>query len=248
MIYGMVSGMAKWALGDRLTGAVSYRLRPSSGRAWGGTFNGQAWRCHLVSDVIQKMNPVAIVETGTYLGTTTEWLSSFQIPVWSCEASERNFGYARQRLSSILNVHLALDDSRAALRKFLDGPLNRDLNKPILFYLDAHWNEELPLEDEMEIIFNSCPHAIVIVDDFQVPDDPGYKFDDYGEGKALTGDYVAPCVERYNLMTMYPAVSSELETGAKRGCAVFATHEVGRSLVEAVGLLRQVDDTQRSER
>ena len=54
--------------------------------------NGQAWRCRLVAELILKLDPVALVETGTYLGTTTEWLSAFQLPVFTCEASAENFG------------------------------------------------------------------------------------------------------------------------------------------------------------
>jgi len=35
-----------------------------------------------------------------------------------------------------------------------------------------------------------------MIDDFQVPDDPGYAYDDYGPGKALTPDLVDPACRR----------------------------------------------------
>ena len=62
---------------------------------------------------------------------------------------------------------------------------------PTLFYLDAHWNDHLPLREEVELALKHFAKAVLIIDDFAVPDDPGYAFDDYGPGKALTLDYLA---------------------------------------------------------
>jgi hypothetical protein len=50
-------------------------------------------------------------------------------------------------------------------------------NDPTLFYLDAHWEEYLPLRDELQLIYNNFPRAVVLVDDFKVDDDLGYGFD-----------------------------------------------------------------------
>ena len=77
-------------------------------------------------------------------------------------------------------------DSRAALRQILNGPLAPMRDQPILFYLDAHWNVDLPLSEETDIIFSAAPRATVLIYDFQVPGDPGDGYDDYGSGKALT--------------------------------------------------------------
>lgn len=201
-------------------GAYRFRRYPMQGRAWGGPFNGQKWRCLMVAELTQKLDPIAFVETGTYLGTTTEWLSAFQRPVYSCEVRAENYGFASARLAMTGNVNLFRGDSRAALKAFLEGPLRSDTSKVILFYLDAHWYEDLPLNDEVRMIFEACPKAIVVIDDFKVPSDPGYSYDDYGKGKALTPDYLAEVSEEYCLILRYPTSSSSSETGAKRGCCV----------------------------
>ena len=59
-----------------------------------------------------------------------------------------------------------------------------------------------------------------MVDDFQVRDDPGYDYDDYGPGKALNAEYIATAVEAHDLAIFYPAASSQEETGLRRGCVV----------------------------
>jgi hypothetical protein len=190
--------------------------------------------------LILKTDPAAIVETGTYRGTTTEWLAAFQAPVYSCEASAENFGFSRARLGAIPNVHLLHMDSRAALRHILTGPLSLQWNQPILFYLDAHWHDDLPLADEIDIIFAAAPRAIVLVDDFQVPDDPGYAFDDYGPGKVLTPECIADSVARHSLAAYYPLTPSARETGAKRGCVALAKHATEGPSFDRISLLRQI--------
>jgi hypothetical protein len=237
-------GIGNWItrsiLGERRYGALTYRRYPALGRAWGGPMNGQAWRCRLVAELVLKLDPAAIVETGAYRGTTTEWLSAFQLPVYTCEASEENYGFSRSRLGAIPNVHLLCKDSRTALREILGGPLSNVADRQILFYLDAHWNDDLPLADEMDIIFSVTSRAAVLVDDFQVPDDPGYGYDDYGQGKALTQQYIADSARRHGLAAFYPTTSSTRETGAKRGCVLLVREQTLGALVGGVSLLRRL--------
>ena len=207
-------------LGQRRYGSLRYRRFPALGRAWGGPFNGQRWRCLLVAELIHKLQPKAIIETGTYLGTSTDWLAAFQIPIYTCEANPRNFGFSRARMFGMPMVNMTLADSRSAIRQFLAGPLAAQKDETLLFYLDAHWNDDLPLADEITLIYDACPKAVVLIDDFQVPGDPGYQYDDYGSGNALDAAYIAPLMAKYGLGVRYPVKASAEETGAKRGCAV----------------------------
>jgi predicted O-methyltransferase YrrM len=192
--------------------------------------NGQRWRCLMFAELVHKTAPKAIVETGTYLGTTTEWLAAFQLPVFTCEAHRENYGFAKARLQATPNVRVVQADSRAFLTRLLGSPLGAG---PNLFYLDAHWNADLPLAEELEIIFGRAPESVVVIDDFEVPGDPGYRFDDYGVGKALTAAYISGTAERFKLHAYYPTTPSSCETGAVRGCVVLA-----HSKLSGVSLLR----------
>ena len=201
-------------------GALLYRLNPAVGRSWGGPFNGQRYRCLLVADLIRWLSPKAIVETGTYRGSTTEWLAAFQVPVFSCELSQEHYAFARSRLAACKNVMLFKGDSRSALKTILRGHIDEKNGQPILVYLDAHWNDDLPLLEEIDYVYGRCPSSAVVIDDFEVGDDAGYGYDDYGGGKALTLEYLRPVLQKYDLSACYPATPSGPETGARGGCLV----------------------------
>ena len=153
-----------------MLGAIEYARYPDRAAAWGGPFNGQPFRQALFRALIRQLEPAAIVETGTYLGTTTEFLAETGLPVFTIEADPHRYGFARARLWRRRNVTLLHDDSRAALRTLFDGPLRGFANHILFFYLDAHWNDDLPLVEELDIVFVRCPKAVVMVDDFRVPE------------------------------------------------------------------------------
>jgi hypothetical protein len=217
-------------LGAEVVGAIEYLLRPDRRMAWGGAFNGQHTRQSLFHSLVEKFMPVAILETGTHLGTTTEFLAATGLPVFSVESDPRRFGFARARFWRSHDVHLVRGDSREALRMWIDGPLRGSRNRSLFVYLDAHWDDNLPLAEELGIVFGACPNAIVMIDDFQVPFDKGYGYDDYGVGKALTADYIVPIVAAHSLEVFYPSTPSSQETGARRGCVVIASNTVALAL------------------
>jgi hypothetical protein len=200
--------------------------------SWGGPFNGQYKRRELFLSLIFACRPAAIIETGTYVGASTEFMAEvLKLPVYSVEADGRCFGFAKMRLRKRRNVQLSLGDSRTFLTNFTAGDAARYIGGPLLFYLDAHWGEDLPLSEELTIIFSSFSQAIVMIDDFCVPHDSGYSYDDYGVGKTLNREYIAAQVKRFQIAEFYPATPSRLESGLRRGCVVLAQD---RGLIDAL--------------
>jgi predicted O-methyltransferase YrrM len=224
---------------DEVVGAVEYMIYPDRGTAWGGPFNGQRSRQDLFHSLVERFAPIAIVETGTYLGTTTEFFAATEVPIFSVEGNPRHYGFARARLCRRRNVNLLRGDSRAALRTLFDGPLRGARNHNLFVYLDAHWNEDLPLAEELEIVFGACPNAIVMVDDFHVPFDTGYGYDDYGVGRVLAADYIERIVATHGLRVFYPSTSSAHETGVRRGCVVLAKNTALGQALASLPLVRE---------
>jgi predicted O-methyltransferase YrrM len=165
---------------EEIKGLIDFALSPSGRSSGVGAFNGQKRREEIFVALLRLSGARTVVETETYLGETTAYLS-YEVPrVVTIEASRRWYTYARLRLRGLRNVTILLGDSRARLVGMLDGVAAGRLDTPIMFYLDAHWHADLPLAEELDIIFSRLPDALVILDDFQVPEDPGYGFDDYG--------------------------------------------------------------------
>jgi len=209
-------------LGERRFGWLEYYLRPGLRESWGGAFNGQARRVELFRELLSEFEFSAVVETGTFRGTTTDWLARHSTgTVYSVESNARLLGFARARLASRRNVVLVHGDSGTFLDELLADRDRRDLSR-VLFYLDAHWGADLPLLHELESIFASGVPSVVVVDDFEVPGDAGYGYDSYAGGHALTHAYIEPLRERHGLRSFGPRFASSEETGMRRGVVVLA--------------------------
>ena len=204
-------------LGERARGRLGYWLRLDPPDVWNGPFNGQAERTRIFRDILAGLPIQAIIETGTFRGSSTELFASTGLPVYSVEARPRTAAYARARLRKHSTVHLYEGDSRAFLHRLLADPTVP--RSDVFFYLDAHWEEDLPLAEEVGIVFQHWPRAVVMVDEFEVPGS-SYTFDDYGPGKALSLEYLTPVLLRHGSHAFFPSATAESETGAKRGSVV----------------------------
>lgn len=226
----MLKSVLKRLLGEVLTGKLEYYLKPSLKESWGGPMNGQAFRRKIYEEVMERLPITAIVETGTFRGTTTEYFAASDLPVHSAEASPRFHAYSRLRLRQVgSNIHLYQGDSRAVLRSLVD---NASVPKDyVFFYLDAHWEEDLPLREEVEIVFANWRHAVIMVDDFEVPGST-YDFDNYGNGKVLNMAYLAP-LQDLGLRAFFPAAPADEETGARRGSVVLCVDAEVAAQLEA---------------
>jgi hypothetical protein len=195
-------------------------VRPEYAAAEAVAFNGQRHRKKIFGEVTDAIAFDAIVETGTWLGDTTGYMrQTANKPVYSCEHNPRYFVLAGRRLKAMSDIFLELNDSRQFLRNRGQGDF---LNKTVFFYLDAHWDADLPLGEEVDFIAGGWKRYVILVDDFQVPDDPGYGFDNYGEGKALDLKFLEPAIRKFDLKVFFPSARSSEETAGKCGSVVLA--------------------------
>ncbi|MEE9354940.1 MAG: hypothetical protein V3U75_05060 [Methylococcaceae bacterium] len=209
-------------INDLLAGIVSSveSNRSNLGKRidFGGPMNGQRIRQQIFRHLDREAIFDAFVETGAYLGTTTEMLARHGRPVFSCELKRNYFCFALSRLTPCKNVVLAPVDSRSFLSKFA-AIYDRVYKRPF-FYLDAHWNDDLPLADEIEIICSSFREFVIMVDGFRVPTSD-YGYDRYSEENTLELSYLERNVENLDKFAVcFPSWDSETETGCRRGTLV----------------------------
>jgi len=190
--------------------------------------NRQKGREKIVIDIFRNVPVEVVVETGSFRGGSTEFFAkTFKLPVHSVELNPVYHRYVCLRLSNLKGLHLVQSDSRDFLRKLT---LEKSIaSKFPFFYLDAHWWEDLPLMEEIRIIAKAWCKFVVLVDDFRVPGDQGYGFDDYGAGKILELQSFRE-FKNLNLACFFPTLPSSEETGLKRGCVVFSDTETANIL------------------
>jgi hypothetical protein len=201
---------------------------------WGGPFNGQRVRRDLFLDLMECVKPIAIIETGTFRGITTEFMAEhFSGAIYTIESNGRYYHQSKTRLARFPHTHVFHDDSRNFLAKARE---ERSFAGPVFFYLDAHWDEDLPLFGELNIIINHWVDFVIMIDDFCVPSDPGYGFDDYGPGKRLSLENLADLRDS-GVTFHFPASESSEETGEKRGTIVISSPSISPRIA-ASSLLR----------
>jgi len=133
----------------------------------------------------------AFVETGTFLGRSTAFAAGAnpEVPVFTAEISAEYFDLARRRLQAFPNVSQYHMHSADFMRLLVAE--EKAVGDFPVFFLDAHWYDDWPLVRELELIRNHCPRAIVVIDDFQVPGQPQFPYDNYGREKVCGLDAVA---------------------------------------------------------
>jgi hypothetical protein len=198
--------------------------------------NGQELRLEAARQIIVQCGIKRIVETGTHLGDTSDWFARFGLPVVTMEINPRWAEFSRLRLHKYRNVTVREGHSVDVLRNLATEQHNSSL--PTFFYLDAHWLEHLPLREEVELIVKHFPQCVILIDDFEVPDDAGYGFDNYGAEKRISLSYLGGLRET-QLIPYFPSERSEKETGRKRGWVVLTSAPKLSAFLDSLPHLRR---------
>lgn len=156
-------------------------------------FNGNPDFGDYVKMWVDRFQVRGIIETGTFLGSTTGFFAALPaLQVHSIEIQPDYLDRARKRLAvaAAPHLHLHLGDSRTILPVILQSLAGSGF---LLFYLDAHWNDEyVPLFTELEIIAKHVPNeCLIVIDDMQVPDRPDIPYDSF-QGRPFSLELVEP--------------------------------------------------------
>lgn len=136
----------------------------------GGAFGFDIHHALEVDYLIRAYECDAIIETGTFLGDTTRYLSEMysNLPVISIESNSIFFKGAEKKLKDRSNVTLLNESSEHAIKKFVDK-----FNCPF-FYLDAHNDKPSPKYGPKSfpifIELESIKRGIVCIGDFFIGD------------------------------------------------------------------------------
>jgi len=139
----------------------------------GGAFGNDIHKSIDFNLLVMENNIDTIIETGTNTGDTTEFLAKLHPKkrIITVELNKDFFNFAKERLKNFSNVEVYNLSS-----DYLIDHIEYDRNT--IFYLDAHWNDNWPLQDEIRLI----KHGIIMVDNFFI-NCQGFGYDKYKEVK-----------------------------------------------------------------
>jgi hypothetical protein len=157
-------------------------------------FHNDAMFIRVVDSIMSTLAIKSFVETGTFLGFSSKHIARNHpdLKVLTIECNNDYHALSRISLSRYSSVTQYLGDSAALLPDILSSDT---ICYPTLFFLDAHWKEYLPLTDELLTILGSQKDAVIIIDDFQVPDRGEYGFDTY-HGQPIGLGLLKGCLHR----------------------------------------------------
>ena len=162
-------------------------LAPPTGLA----FAGDGLLKEEIKRLISLYGIRSAVETGTYQGCTTRALAALVPAVYTIEISPDMFAESGERLAGVPNVRRYCGASPDVLPGLLP-----QIERPALYYLDAHWNGNYPLPREVEIIAEHDPRPVILMHDMQVPGHPELHADPQPDGSPYCYVWVRPGLEK----------------------------------------------------
>jgi hypothetical protein len=127
-----------------------------------------AYKHQVIREYAARYNLRSFIETGTYLGDTTDALHDDFETLVTIELDPRLARDCRRRLGHRQHVTVLEGDSGALVPEILQA-----LRSPALFWLDAHYSggvtahgaENSPLAKELQSILTSSVLHVVLIDD-----------------------------------------------------------------------------------
>ncbi len=185
-------------------GKMLWKMRP-----YNYPLHGDLVSIKLFKELVEHFEIDTIVETGTFRGFTTGLLAGMfpNLKIYTCEINNINYLKARKNLAKYKNVTIFKGTSPKFLAYLLD---NKKIGNKTLFYLDAHWLDDWPLEEEMKTISTRLNQAVVIIDDFKVPGDEKFAFDKYGSKECAIPMVIGSISDKNTYELLFPSYGNEI--------------------------------------
>jgi len=128
-------------------------------------FNGDTFIPQEFLKLKDKFSIKYVVETGTYLGETTSWLSKNFDNIFTTEINLNSLNIAKNNCLDSHNINFLFGDSSLIIKDVVELVKN----ERTIFFLDAHWDDFCPTASELIEIKNMVIKPIIVIHDFYVP-------------------------------------------------------------------------------
>lgn len=168
----------------------------------------------------EKFNWNTFIETGTDRGESVRILSKLFDKIYTCEIEQQRWKYYGDIIQNE-NITIMNGSSVECLPKFFAEIGHSEF----FLYLDAHWNGNWPILDELKLVADWGYTPVIIIHDFE--NDLGFGFDRYRpEGQSteylLNFEYVKESIDKiYGENNYIFETNKESLNPIKIGCAYF---------------------------
>lgn len=123
----------------------------------------------IIRDYANKNSIRTFIETGTYLGETVNAIRNTFSTIYTMEIDEKLYRRARKKFAGVSKIKIYSGDSGELLPKIL-----KKINKPCLFWLDAHFSAGItskgekytPILEELNCILSHQERShVILIDD-----------------------------------------------------------------------------------
>lgn len=128
-------------------------------------FEGDTYILNEVKRLKEQFKIKTFIETGTNEAETTTVMAEIFDSVHTIELNQEFYNNCKEKLKDFKNATIHNGSSQEVMDKIL-----KDIDGPIMFFLDAHWNLYCPIFDELKKIkeYNK-KDSVILIHDFKVP-------------------------------------------------------------------------------
>lgn len=172
-------------------------------------FHGDEYLLKLADHL--AVNSKVFIETGANVGSTLAYVARThpEVKCLSCEPDLDAHKEAMKNAGKYANVSVLRGTSQEFINYLTE---NEDwiFPEPCFFWLDAHgYGFEWPLKDELEFITERFKSGFILIDDFKVPGNDQFGFDQYEE-QICSFDYVKDALHSgIDYQLYYPCYSDK---------------------------------------
>lgn len=122
-----------------------------------------------IKDYAKKFQIETFIETGTYMGSTTNSVKNTFKKIYTIELDEKLYQHAKKKFHNSAHIKVSKGDSSKVLPTIL-----KNIKEPCLFWLDAHYskgitaksNKDTPIIEELGFILDHpIKKHIILIDD-----------------------------------------------------------------------------------
>ena len=183
-------------------------------------FNHECIRAYIFWRLHQHFGCSSFVETGSLYGSTSAYVQRvFKTPVFTSEINSTYYLFSKANLLWARGIKKFRSNSPDFLKRVCHPST---IGSNPMFYLDAHWYDHVPLPEELATIRDRCEKAVIVIDDFFVPSEPRFRYDEYPQLRIDLSVVETALLDRRKDVSVYlPAYDPEKEPyGKAAGFAV----------------------------